>query len=318
MTESVPPPPALQAFPALKSLAPITAKEHLPILIKAVEQSPVSVIITDPRGVILYVNPKFTRLMGYTSEEAIGQTPRIIKGGFLTREFYQEMWDTINAGNEWHGLFHNRTKAGQLVWELASISPILDEAGNITHFVGVKEDMTTLKELQDQMAHMAHHDQLTGLPNRFLFHDRLAQALASARRRRAGFALLYLDLDGFKPVNDQFGHEAGDALLIAVGERLLRCVRAADTVARMGGDEFTILLPEIQEPAHIRRVVEQILQSLEEPFAVGEGECRIGLSIGIARFPEDGDTSDLLLSRADTAMYEVKRSGQGGYRFAGA
>jgi len=311
MTE--PDPPA----EALKEFAPITAQEHLPILIKAVEQSPVSVIITDPRGVIQYVNPKFTRLMGYTPEEAVGQTPRIIKGGFLTREFYQEMWDTINAGQEWHGLFHNRTKDGRLVWELASISPILDETGAITHFVGVKEDMTTLKELQDQMAHLAHHDQLTGLPNRFLFHDRLAQALASARRRGVGFALLYLDLDGFKPVNDQFGHEAGDALLIAVGDRLLRCVRAADTVARMGGDEFTVLLPEIDEPAHIRRVVELIMRSLEEPFAVGEGECRIGLSIGIARYPQDGDTSDGLLSRADTAMYEVKTAGPGGYRFAG-
>ena len=263
----------------LDALGLKASEDKLRMLAKAVEQSPVSVVITDPRGVILYVNPKFTKLMGYTAEEAIGKTPRIIKGEFLTREFYRDMWEVILSGQEWHGVFHNRTKSGELVWEAASISPIRDEDGNVTHFVGVKEDITELKRLQDELAHQASHDPLTGLPNRLLFNDRLHQALVQARRRDTAVALLYLDLNGFKPINDTFGHEAGDLLLIEVGRRLQGCVREADTVARMGGDEFTVLLHDIGGQEAIRPVLAKI-------------------------------------TAADTAMYVAKREGSGGLCFA--
>ncbi|BDU73616.1 diguanylate cyclase domain-containing protein [Mesoterricola silvestris] len=301
--------------PFLSWKDPREVAKRIKILIKAIEQSPVSVIITDPRGVIQYVNPKFTKLMGYTLEEAVGQTPRILKGGFLTREFYTNLWDTILAGNEWHGLFHNRTKQGDLVWELASISPIRDDNGVITHFVGVKEDITELKRLQDQMAHMAHHDQLTGLPNRFLFLDRLSQMLAQARRRETSFAVLYLDLDDFKAVNDTRGHAAGDSLLTAVAQRLQGCVRETDTVSRMGGDEFTILLADVHDLADVERIVATILTAISTPFTVGDAECRVGVSIGVAIYPLDGLDVDPLLSTADGALYKVKASGRGGYCF---
>ncbi len=288
---------------------------RLKVLIKAIEQSPVSVIITDPRGVIEYVNPKFTKLMGYTLEEACGNTPRILKGGFLTRDFYKNMWDTILAGKEWHGLFHNRTKTGELVWELASISPIREEDGTISHFVAVKEDITEIKRLQDQMAHMAHHDQLTGLPNRFLFLDRLERMLSQARRRDTNFAILYTDLDRFKEVNDEHGHAVGDELLTAVGQRLQGCVRDSDTVARMGGDEFTILLTDIANSEDVVRIAGMILQAISNPFRIGDVVCSVGISIGIAMFPLDGLDADPLLSAADTALYHVKRTGRGGYHF---
>lgn len=301
--------------PFLSWKEPREVAKRLKILIKAIEQSPVSVIITDPRGVIQYVNPKFTQLMGYSLEEAVGQTPRILKGGFLTRDFYKNMWDTIQEGREWHGLFHNRTKGGDLVWELASISPIRDENGTITHFVGVKEDITELKRLQDQMAHMAHHDQLTGLPNRFLFLDRLGQMLAQAKRRDTSFAVLYLDLDDFKAVNDTRGHAAGDSLLTAVAQRLLGCVRETDTVSRMGGDEFTILLADVHDMADVERIVGMILKAISNPFTIGDGECNVGVSIGVAVYPLDGLDTDPLLSAADSALYKVKAEGRGGYYF---
>jgi len=294
---------------------PREVAKRLKILIKAIEQSPVSVIITDPHGVIEYVNPKFTQVTGYALEEAVGQTPRILNGGFLTRDFYKNMWDTILEGREWHGLFHNRTKAGDLVWELASISPIRDDDGTITHFVGVKEDITELKRLQDQMAHMAHHDQLTGLPNRFLFLDRLGQMLAQARRRETFFAVLYLDLDDFKAVNDTLGHAAGDSLLTAVAQRLLGCVRETDTVSRMGGDEFTILLADIQDLADVQRIVDTILKAISAPFTLGDTPCRVGVSIGVAIYPLNGLDTDPLLSAADTALYKVKAGGRGGSCF---
>lgn len=302
--------------PFSKARDPKVIEANLRILIKAVEQSPVSVIITDTKGLIQYVNPKFTQLMGYTPEETVGKTPRIIKGGFQTREFYQDMWDQLLSGKEWHGVFHNRTKAGTLVWEMGSISPIRDEDGAVTHFVGVKEDITELKSLQEQLEHMARHDQLTGLPNRFLFNDRLQQLLVQAKRRRARFALLFLDLDQFKQVNDTLGHEAGDQVLAETARRLTVCVRESDTVSRMGGDEFTILLGDVHGEADVKGIAEALATALIRPFQVGEVACTVGVSIGIALYPEDGQTMDELLSRADTAMYLVKKRGRNGHRFA--
>ena len=307
-------PNALPAFPLSK--APEWREKGLHILIKAIEQSPVSVIITNTKGIIEYVNPKFTQLMGYTAEEAVGKTPRIIKGGFLSREFYRDMWATILAGKEWHGVFHNRTKDGALVWEVASISPIRDADGTVTHFVGVKEDITEIRRLQEQLEHMAQHDQLTGLPNRFLLNDRLQQALLLAKRRRSRFAVLYLDLDGFKLVNDTYGHEAGDAVLVEVAKRLLACTRESDTVARLGGDEFTVLMTEIQEEGNVERVASLIVKTLSEPIPLADKACEIGVSIGIALYPEDGETPDALLSRSDAALYRVKGQGRNGFQFA--
>jgi diguanylate cyclase (GGDEF)-like protein/PAS domain S-box-containing protein len=290
-------------------------ESRLRILVKAVEQSPVSIIVTDNEGIIEYVNPKFCKVTGYTLEEVLGQTPRILKGGFLTADFYRDLWRTILAGEEWHGVFHNRTKSGEMVWELASISPIRDEDGTITHFVSVKEDFTEIKRLQDQMDNLAHHDQLTGLPNRTLFYDRLKHAQALAKRREKGFALFYMDLDGFKAVNDTHGHEVGDHLLRAVGQRITECVRESDTVARIGGDEFTVLLSDLQSRDTAASIARLIIESLTRPFQFGEVTCGIGVSIGIALYPQDGEESDRLISCADAAMYRVKNAGRNNFAF---
>ena len=310
-------PPSAGKEPQAEGGLGLPLESRLAILIKAVEQSPVSILVTDTQGHIEYVNPKFCEVTGYASSEVLGQTPRILKGGFLSREFYQELWTTILGGQEWHGVFHNRTKDGRLVWELASISPIRDGAGTVTHFVGVKEDITELRRLQEQLVEMAHHDPLTGLPNRTLFYDRLTQALAQARRRKASFAIFYLDLDGFKAVNDAWGHEAGDTLLTLAGKRIQECVRESDTVARMGGDEFTVILTDLASKDHARTIADLILEALGQPFILGPEVGTITASIGISFFPEDGASADLLIACADAAMYLVKQTGRNGYRFGG-
>jgi len=295
--------------------APARLEAQLRILVRAVEQSPVSIIVTDAQGRIEYVNPKFCQTTGYSMEEVLGQTPRILKSGCLGEAFYRELWRTILAGEEWHGVFHNRTKSGELLWELGSISPIRDDAGVVTHFVSVKEDFTEIKRMQDQMDHLAHHDQLTGLPNRTLFYDRLQQALGLARRQERNLALFYLDLDGFKAVNDRHGHEQGDHLLTMVAQRLASCVRESDTVARMGGDEFTVLLVDSAGVEAAQRVACMILELLARPF-VHEGiVSTLGVSIGISCYPQDGDDPDRLLFRADAAMYQVKNGSKNHFRF---
>jgi diguanylate cyclase (GGDEF)-like protein/PAS domain S-box-containing protein len=306
-----------------KDLLPLVAdgedrravESRLRILVKAVEQCPVSIIVTDREGVIEYVNPKFTRVTGYTLEEVLGQTPRILKGGFLTADFYRDLWQTILAGDEWHGVFNNRTKNGEMVWELASISPIRDEEGVVTHFVSVKEDFTEIKRLQDRMDNLAHHDQLTGLPNRTLFYDRLRQTQVLAKRRDKGYAIFFLDLDGFKAVNDSHGHEVGDLLLQAVARRIGECVRESDTVARMGGDEFTVLLPDLDGREAAAHIAGLILEYLSRPFQLKDLTCGIGVSIGISFYPQDGDDPEKLITRADAAMYRVKNAGKNTFAF---
>lgn len=281
----------------------------------AVEQNPAAIVITDSSGAIEYANPKFYTMTEYTSEEVLGQNPRFLKAGTQTAEHYGNLWKTITAGREWQGEFHNRSKRGRLFWEMAYISPIKDASGAITHFVGVKEDITDRKLLQDQLASMAHFDSLTGLPNRALFFDRTSQAINLARRENRRCAVLFIDLDGFKKVNDTYGHEAGDQLLCQVAQRIRSSLRTSDTVARMGGDEFTVILSTLHERSDAGLVAEGILALLSEPIIIGTAECRIGASIGISIFPDDADDAEKLLHGADTAMYEVKRSGKSNYCF---
>jgi len=285
-------------------------------LASAVEHSPISVMITDRTGTIEYVNPKFCQVTGYESHEVLGENPRILKGDALSEEVYREMWETILSGREWHGEFHNRNKDGTLVWELASISPVMDESGNITHFVGVKEDISELKRLQKKLGQMAHSDKLTGLPNRALFFDRLEQVMIHARRRRSRFALLFIDLDGFKGVNDTYGHQVGDELLQAVAHRLTFCVRESDTVARIGGDEFIVILNDLNHWDEPGVVARKLLEAFTAPIHIGDITCSIGLSIGISIYPDDAEEANKLIACADFAMYEAKRGGKNGFRYS--
>lgn len=284
-------------------------------LATAVEQSSASIVITDRNGSIEYVNPAFSRLTGYSPEETLGNNPRILKADGQNEDFYRDMWKALLHGDIWRGEFHNRRKDGSLFWESASIAPITDDNGAITHFVAVKEDVTQQKELMERLEQMAQFDMLTGLPNRRMFLDRLVQGVAVSRRNNKRFALLFIDLDGFKRINDSYGHESGDRVLKIVAARLSACVRISDVVGRIGGDEFTLLLGTLNHYEDSGHVAEKVLAALEKPVTLPDGTSeRIGASIGISVFPDDADDGDRLLIAADHAMYEAKRGGKGKYR----
>jgi len=291
-------------------------EEQFRMLSAAVEHSPASIIITDAKGRIEYVNPAFCRLTGYSAEEALGKNPRILKAGDQPPELYQELWKTLLRGEEWRGEFHNRRKDGSHFWEAASISAIKNAKGVIRHFVAIKDDITERKQMWDQLQQMAQFDMLTGLPNRRMVLDQLAKMVALAKRGNQRFALLFVDLDGFKRINDSYGHEAGDRVLKTVAARLSACIRSSDIVGRMGGDEFTVILSTLTHYEDAGQVAEKILQTLRLPITLPSGvQDRIGSSIGISVFPEDAQDGDGLLATADDAMYAVKHSGKNGYRF---
>ena len=282
----------------------------------AVEHSPSSIVITDTLGRIEYVNPAFSRLTGYSFEEVLGQDQSILKAGDQPPELYQEMWDFLNRGEEWRGEIHNMRKDGSLFWEMVSISPVYDQRGVMTHCVAVKEDITERKELRDQFEQLAQFDHLTGLPNRRMFLSHLNQAVASSRRSGKGFALLFIDLDGFKLINDNYGHAVGDTALRIVSARLSTGIRTSDVVGRIGGDEFVLLLTNIADYQDAGQVAEKILMQLSAaiPLPGGKQEM-IGASIGISVFPNDADEANSLLKAADMAMYHVKKNGKRSYCF---
>lgn len=214
------------------------------------------------------------------------------------------------------GEFHNKRKDGTLFWEMASISPISDESGKVSHYVAVKEDITERKELRDRLEQMAQFDMLTGLPNRRMFLDRLAQSVAIAKRSGQRFGLLFVDLDGFKRINDTYGHDAGDRVLKTVAARLSACIRISDTAGRIGGDEFTVILGTLANYSDAGQVAEKILAALRRPITLPDGrQDAIGSSIGISVFPEDAQDGDGLLATADDAMYQVKHNGKNNYYF---
>ncbi|MCU7811561.1 MAG: PAS domain S-box protein, partial [Candidatus Thiodiazotropha sp. (ex Notomyrtea botanica)] len=413
------------------------SESELRKLSRALEQSPASVIITSTDGTIEYVNPKFEEVSGYSAEEVIGKNPRILKSGDKSQQEYREMWDTLLAGKEWRGTFHNKRKEGSVYWEAASISPLRDENGKITHFIAVKEDVTAQKRAEDQLRmnatvfdttsegiivtdadnliktvnpafsritgyeaeevigrspqllssgrhtdafyeqlwssvmqngywsgeiwnrrkdgsvfpewlsiaaiksdegvlkeyvavfsditkhkqdeekirYQANFDALTGLPNRTLLSDRLTQSILSANRENWKLGLLFVDLDQFKVVNDTFGHVVGDELLQQVAERIRECVREVDTVARFGGDEFVILLQDIEDPEVAVAISTKIIEAVTDPFRLYERDIFIGASIGITVYPEDAGTADALLRNADMAMYQAKEHGRNTYQF---
>ena len=295
-------------------------EQQLKILSRVVEQSPVSIVIADLKGNIEYVNPKFERVTGFGSADVIGQNPRVLSSHEKPVEEYREMWATLNSGKTWQGEFHNRRKDGTLFWEYATISPILDEQGRTINFVAIKEDITGRKASEAEIQRLAYFDALTELPNRRLLVDRLAHALASSTRSRRGGALLFIDLDDFKSLNDTVGHEVGDQLLQQVARRLATCVRDGDTVARLGGDEFVVLLDNLAElptdaATQAEAVGEKILATLRQPHLLAGHEYRGTASIGITLFADQSDTVDELLRRADLAMYQAKAAGRNTLRF---
>ncbi|MCG7979310.1 MAG: EAL domain-containing protein [Candidatus Thiodiazotropha endolucinida] len=404
---------------------------------RVLEQSPASVMITDINGIIEYVNPRFEKVSGYSAEEVVGKNPRILKSGDKTKEEYKAMWDSLLAGREWRGIFHNKRKDGSIYWESASISPLRDDRGQITHFIAVKEDVTAQKRAEDQLRmnatvfdttqegimvtdadnliktvnpsftritgysseevigqspsilssgrhddgfyeelwdsvlhkrywsgeiwnrrkdgsvypewlsiaaipdeqgiakeyvavfsdiskhkeneeqilYQANYDALTGLPNRSLFSDRLDQAIGSALREQWKLAILFVDLDQFKMVNDTFGHVMGDELLQLVAKRISDCVRESDTIARFGGDEFVILLQDVSDMDAVAHIATKVIDKITKVFTLYEREIFIGASVGITIFPDDAMNADSLLRNADMAMYQAKDRGRNNYQF---
>lgn len=285
------------------------------ILSQALEQSPVLVMITDPQANIEYVNPSFELVTGYTSSEVIGQNPRIFQSGLTPHKRYQDLWAALTAKKSWSGEIQNCKKNGEIYWEYAHIAPVVDDHDNVTHYLSVKEDITQQKIQQEKILQQAQYDALTGLPNRMLAMDRLTQLLKESNRTQKKGAVLFLDLDGFKRVNDSLGHESGDRLLVQAAERLTGAVREDDTVCRLGGDEFIILLKGLAQASEAQYVAETLLSCFKEIFIIDERELIVTASIGISVFPEDGNTPVELLRNADTAMYHSKEQGRNTYNY---
>jgi diguanylate cyclase (GGDEF)-like protein/PAS domain S-box-containing protein len=284
-------------------------------LSSVVEQTSDIVYITDRRGVIEYINPSFERITGYGADEAVGRDPRLLKSGEHDRAFYQRMWKTIAAGESYQDVVTNRTKDGTLYYEQKTITPLKDRHGRTTHYVSTGKDITEQMLAQERLYHLAFHNPLTDLPNRNLFRDRLSRAAAHAHRAGHLIALLFLDLDHFKNVNDSLGHEAGDRLLEEVARSLQESVRESDTVAHVGGDEFAIILDEVHHVEQVAMVAEKILAALKRPFALNGTELFVGASIGIVLYPTDESDIDQLIKAADTAMYRAKELGRNRYVF---
>lgn len=273
------------------------------------------ITVTDAAGVILSVNPAFIEITGYTAAEAIGKTPRILKSNRHDRAFYVAMWESIRTSGRWKGDIWNRRKNGNVFLERITISMIRNADGAPARYVSVFSDITDLWRKDEYLRHLAFHDALTDLPNRFLLMERLSHEIAIAQRERFGLAVLFLDLDGFKSVNDQFGHEVGDELLRVVAQRLLALVRQSDTVARLGGDEFVIALNNSADRDEVALIAQHVVDSLAEPMQLQGHGIQVGCSIGIAVFPADALTPVDLIKKADAAMYGAKAAGKNTWRF---
>ena len=282
-------------------------QEALEKLTRAVEQTADAVVIADRAGIIQYVNPAFEQISGYTGQEVTGGTPRILKSGAHAPSFYKRLWDTIGSGKVFTGRFVNRKKDGSLYTEEKVIAPIRDQSGEITHFVSTGRDVTQREEAEETINRLAYTDALTGLPNRVLLREHLDVAIKTARRGGRQLAVIFMDVDRFKAVNDTAGHSEGDNLLRTIAERLRRSVRARDTVARFGGDEFVVLCPGPIDAAEAVAVSGRILASIRESLTLGGEQFHVSASAGIALFPDHGTDAEALLSHADAAMYCARR-----------
>jgi diguanylate cyclase (GGDEF)-like protein/PAS domain S-box-containing protein len=290
------------------------AEEQLRLVSRVFDRAAEGVMITDEKQRILTVNDSFTSVTGYAREEVIGKTPAILQSGKQGPDFYKEMRDTLQNRDWWQGEIWNRRKNGELYVEWLSINVVRDENGKIINYVGMFSDITLIKESRQRMEFLATHDELTKLPNRSMFNEHLKLALARSRRSGTQLALLFVDLDNFKLINDTLGHEEGDELLKQVAGRLKTCVREMDTVARLGGDEFVVLL-EIEERNKAGITAKRVLEAFTANFVLKDQEYKISPSIGISLFPEDASDPKILMSHADTAMYRAKERGKNTYQF---
>ena len=271
------------------------------------------IMITDASNRIIETNAAVTRITGYTRDELIGNSPNMLMSGLHDTAFYQRMWDTLIKEGHWHGEILDRARDGHIVPLLQTISAVRDNGGELTHYISVMTDISSIKETQTRLDFLAHHDPLTELPNRLLFSTRLNHVIEHARRDNRAIALLFIDLDHFKNINDSLGHQVGDHLLVATAQRLRGLVRPSDTLARLGGDEFVVLMEERASHAAAAEMAEQVIAAFKQPFSVNGVDLHIRCSIGITVFPEDGSDAVTLLKNADAAMYRAKDAGRDGH-----
>jgi diguanylate cyclase (GGDEF)-like protein/PAS domain S-box-containing protein len=290
------------------------AESNLKLAANVIRSSNEAILITDASANIVDVNDAFCEVTGYTREEVIGENPKIMKSGRHDRAFWQEMWHTLRTTGHWKGEVWDRRKNGEVFPKLISIGTVHDEQGEVANFVGIFSDISKIKQTEERLQYLAHHDPLTGLANRVLFRERLERAIKKAEPTGDRVAVLFMDLDGFKTINDTLGHPVGDEMLAKVARRLVGSVRTRDTVARMGGDEFTLVLSEFSGLRSIDFLSRKIIKKLAEPYQVANRTAYITATIGIALYPDDGQNADRLLQNADTAMYHAKSQGKN--RFA--
>lgn len=290
-------------------------EQRLRLVSKAMESSLEGIVITDAKERIAEVNDAYCSITGYSREEVLGKTPRQMQSGYHNPEFYQEMWEAIISTGKWQGEIWDRRKNGEIFAKWLSISSLKDQNNQTTHYVGVFSDITRIKQTEEELRQLAHYDPLTGLANRALFTTLLGKKIDSSLRNSAPFAVVFLDLDRFKQVNDSLGHQAGDELLILVAERLEQCVRKSDVVSRLGGDEFTLILSEYKGEFNPEIICQRILESIALPVVIDEHTVFVSASLGIAIHPKDGATVEDLTKNADTAMYQAKEKGRNRYQF---
>jgi len=271
------------------------------------------VLVSDHNGVIVHVNPALVKITGYAPEEVLGQRPNMFKSGHHGPEFYQAVFESLEKTGEWHGEIWNRRKSGEIYPQWQTIRAVRDNKDQITHYVAVFSDISAIKNTQSELMRLAHHDPLTDLPNRLLFTDRAEQALAYAQRHKSGCALLMIDLDHFKIINDSMGHNVGDLLLKAVGERLTAVFGKGFTVARLGGDEFAVLVENCTQVAQAAGFAQQVLEVMKGAFILETHQLFISASVGISLYPNDALNAEQLLRNADSALFKAKSAGREGY-----
>lgn len=289
------------------------ARTEIRLLSQAIQQSPVSVIITDAEAKIEYVNPAFEKITGFSAEEVLGQNPNILQSGRTQEGLYEVMWEALTAKQSWQGEMQNRRKDGNLYWQQLHIAPVLDDKGIVQHYLAIQMDISQQKEQEYRLQQHAFYDLLTGLPNRALVLNRLEQSLVEAQRSQRRVAVLFIDLDDFKKVNDSLGHEEGDKLLRHAAQRLQASVRQGGTVGRFGGDEFVVLVEQVEAVSDVFGMVERLLDRFRDLFRCGGREFRLTASVGVAMAPEDGTTPSELLKHADSALFHAKKQGRNTY-----
>jgi len=282
---------------------------------EAISHSGEGILVTDAEHRVISANPAFETVTGYSAEEVVGEPPAIFSSSRQKEGFFDEVRQSLESAGHWQGEVWNRRKNGEVYPEWLGISAVRETDGRAKYYVYIFSDMTERKAAQERIEFLAHHDPLTELPNRLLLRDRMVQAMARATRMQNRVALMFLDLDRFKKINDSLGHPVGDALLKAVVERLKCCVRESDTISRQGGDEFIIVLNDVRDTDAVARVADKIHQRMGQPFEIGEHSLITSFSIGVAIYPDDGEDFDVLMQKADTAMYHAKEAGRNSHRF---